>query len=96
MVHDLGDELGDMIGQTELLHTGIEGITKSSGDQATTLLDIMRSLGTINEMTQNNAALAEQISKSTVQFVADIQKLTELADFFSADTDTRSTRSHAA
>ncbi|MGJ8528553.1 methyl-accepting chemotaxis protein [Maritalea sp.] len=94
MVNDLGDELGDMIGQTDLLHKSIEGITQSSDEQATTLLDIMGSLGTINEMTQNNAALAEQTSQSTDQFVEDIQKLTELADFFSAGAS--SGRSKAA
>jgi methyl-accepting chemotaxis protein len=95
LVADAAGQLSVMVGTARSNMTIMEVIAEHCSGQAQSVLEVSQAVRAIDEMTQHNAALVEQINASISQSEAQANELDQIVDIFSTEPETASRRSVA-
>ena len=75
LVNETGTALDVIVSEVQQIHTHVSAIVSSAREQAAGLQDINHSIKTIDEATQQNAAMAEQSTAASHILADDINKI---------------------
>jgi methyl-accepting chemotaxis protein len=84
-VSDAAARLSDMLEAVKQNSALVEAIAKASGEQASAIEEVSTAVRTLDEMTQHNAALAEETNAAMEQTEAQAQTLDRIVDIFVLD-----------
>ncbi|WP_244643761.1 methyl-accepting chemotaxis protein [Alsobacter metallidurans] len=82
LVRAAGDTLGRIVDASATVASSVAEISAAARDQASGIQAITRSVAQLDEMTQQNAALAEESAASSGQLSTEMQRLRGLAEAF--------------
>lgn len=74
----------------------VQEISASSEEQASGISEVNGAMGQLDTVTQNNAALAEELSATAEEMSAQTQALTEMMSFFKVDDGKSASLSHGS
>lgn len=99
LVNESGETLGEIVGSVKKVGDIISEIAAASQEQSAGIDQINKAVAQMDEMTQQNAALAEEASAASESSVARAVSLVELVEFFNTSgramhTESRSDSPH--
>jgi len=86
LVGQASDKLRDILSEAQESSTLIDSIAHANSDQAAALSEVSIAVRQMDEMTQHNAALVEEINASIEQTEAQANELDGIVDVFKLDT----------
>ncbi len=96
LVRQAGDQLSQILTASEKVASTIAEISAASGEQASGIDEMSQAVAHLDEMTQQNAALAEQSAASAGSLSGKINQLNDLVAAFKTGPDGAQAASHAA
>jgi methyl-accepting chemotaxis protein len=85
LVADAAAKLASMLGEARTSNALMSGIAKESREQASSIDEVNTAVRTMDEMTQHNAALVEEINAAIEQTEAQASELDRIVDIFAID-----------
>ena len=82
LVHSAGDALGQIVGASRKLAGTVSDIAAAAGEQANGIDEMSQAVAHMDEMTQQNAALAEESAASATALAGQIERLNGLVAGF--------------
>jgi len=95
LVADAAAKLASMLGEARTSNALMSGIAKESREQASSIDEVNTAVRTMDEMTQHNAALVEEINAAIEQTEAQASELDRIVDIFAIDETAARTRQAA-
>jgi methyl-accepting chemotaxis protein len=95
LVADAAAKLASMLGEARTSNALMSGIAKESREQASSIDEVNTAVRTMDEMTQHNAALVEEINAAIEQTEAQASELDRIVDIFAIDETATRTRQAA-
>jgi len=92
LVADAAAKLASMLGEARTSNALMSGIAKESREQASSIDEVNTAVRTMDEMTQHNAALVEEINAAIEQTEAQASELDRIVDIFAIDDSAVRTR----
>jgi methyl-accepting chemotaxis protein len=92
LVSESGETLTDIVTAVKKVGDIVAEIAAASQEQATGIDQVNQTLTSMDELTQQNAALAEQTSAASVSMSQQAQDMSEQVDFFQIDDGTQTKR----
>jgi methyl-accepting chemotaxis protein len=89
LVNESGVTLRDIVDSINKVGTIISEISASTSEQMDGFLEVSRSINSLDEMTQQNAALVEEAAAASESMADQSTALRELMNFFKTDDNTR-------
>jgi len=86
LVGEAASKLASMLESIRDNTLALEAIARDSGEQATSIEEVNTAVRTMDEMTQHNAALVEEINAAIEQNEAQANALDRVVDIFTIDT----------
>ncbi len=87
LVRSAGEVLERIVESSRKVSTTVADISSASAEQANGIDEMSQTVAHMDEMTQQNAALAEQSAASATSLTTQIQRLNELVSGFRTDDD---------
>ncbi|MCP4596761.1 methyl-accepting chemotaxis protein [Neptuniibacter sp.] len=81
-VNASGEALDEIIDSVNIVSDAIEGIASASREQSAGISQVNATINSMDEMTQQNAALVEQASAASQNMRSKAEELNQLVDFF--------------
>ncbi len=95
LVRDTGDTLKIIEEQIVLINTQLDAVTAASNEQSVTLSEVNRTVNQMDQVTQQNAAMAEESTAASAALAAEARRLRGIVSEFQIDasdtTDGRQT-----
>ena len=82
LVRDAGQAMGDIVSSVRHVSTTIHGITNTSREQSDGIGQVNRAVGTLDQMTQQNAALVQQSTQAAERLQGQAQRLQQAVSRF--------------
>lgn len=82
LVDESGDTLQEIVGSVRKVNDIIAEIAAASAEQSAGIDQVNQAVTSMDESTQQNAALAEQTSAASASVTSKAHELTQLVDFF--------------
>lgn len=82
LVHDSGEKLAEIVGGVKKVGDIVAEIAAASAEQATGIDQVNAAVNSMDEITQQNAALAEQTSAASAAMNENAREMRALMDFF--------------
>jgi methyl-accepting chemotaxis protein len=82
LVRSAGDALDKIVGASKRVTTTVSDISAASAEQASGIGEVSQAVAHMDEMTQQNAALAEESAASALSLSKHIERLNALVDAF--------------
>ncbi|MBB4117054.1 methyl-accepting chemotaxis protein [Rhizobium sp. BK226] len=93
LVRDTGDTLKIIEKQIVLINTQLDAVTAASNEQSVTLSEVNRSVNQMDQVTQQNAAMAEESTAASAALAIEAKRLRGIVSEFQIDaSDTRKGR----
>ncbi|MEM7044941.1 MAG: methyl-accepting chemotaxis protein, partial [Pseudomonadota bacterium] len=92
LVNQTGEALGEIVEAITEASTMVNEIAAASNDQALGIQDINRSIGKMDEMTQQNSALVEESTSAAQALKDQAEKLKRLMAYFEVDGSMKGSR----
>jgi methyl-accepting chemotaxis protein len=89
LVGEAASKLASMLSAIRDNTLALEAIARDSGEQATSIEEVNTAVRTMDEMTQHNAALVEEINAAIEQNEAQANALDQVVDIFTIDGQVR-------
>ncbi|WP_188516756.1 methyl-accepting chemotaxis protein [Alsobacter metallidurans] len=89
LVRSAGDVLGQIVGASQKVAGTVSEISAATSEQASGIDEMSQAVAHLDEMTQQNAALAEESAASAVSLNGQIEKLNDLVASFRIRQDVR-------
>ncbi|WP_054140765.1 methyl-accepting chemotaxis protein [Bosea sp. AAP35] len=96
LVRQAGEQLNQILSASQRVAATIAEISAASGEQASGIDEMSQAVAHLDEMTQQNAALAEQSAASAGSLSSRIAELNDLVAAFKTGTDGAHAASHIA
>ncbi|MCY7295373.1 methyl-accepting chemotaxis protein [Alteromonas sp. a30] len=91
-VNKCGESLKDILNHVEELTTLISDIANSTNEQAAGIGQVNQAVAELDDITQQNAALAEEASSASQSSVQQADEMVDIVSFFRTDDDASSHR----
>ncbi|WP_064713538.1 methyl-accepting chemotaxis protein [Rhizobium bangladeshense] len=95
-VQETGTVLARISAQIVTISQHVEMIARASHDQSNALLEVNSTINQIDQMTQQNAAMVEETTASSIELAAEADTLTTLISQFQLDRERKSAVNQAA
>lgn len=82
LVNESGEALSNIVSSVRNVETIVQDIASSSREQATGIQEVNKAVTQMDEMTQQNAALAEQAAASSESALQRVSEMNDLIKFF--------------
>jgi methyl-accepting chemotaxis protein len=92
LVLDAAAKLGTMVAAARSSNEAMNGIARESREQAGSIDEVNTAVRTMDEMTQHNAALVEEINAAIEQTEAQASELDRIVDIFATEPETGARR----
>ena len=86
LVNETGSALESMVGEVQEINQHVSAIVDAAREQLTALQEINHSVNTIDEGTQQNAAMAEESTAASHVLANDVAKIDDMLNQFSVGT----------
>lgn len=96
LVLDAASKLGTMVAAARSSNEAMNGIARDSREQAGSIEEVNTAVRTMDEMTQHNAALVEEMNAAIEQTEAQANELDRIVDIFATEPGAPSQRAAAA
>ncbi|CDM60366.1 MULTISPECIES: methyl-accepting chemotaxis protein [Rhizobium] len=85
LVRDTGDTLKIIEEQIILINTQLDAVTAASNEQSVTLSEVNRTVNQMDQVTQQNAAMAEESTAASTALAVEAKRLREIVSEFQID-----------
>jgi methyl-accepting chemotaxis protein len=85
LVRDTGDTLKIIEEQIVLINTQLDAVTAASNEQSVTLSEVNRAVNQMDQVTQKNAAMAEESTAASTALAIEAKRLREIVSEFQID-----------
>lgn len=82
LVRQTGEALGEIVEEVSEINTNIVSIVDSAREQSTALQEINTAVNTMDQSTQQNAAMVEETTAASHALVSEVVKITEMLSAF--------------
>lgn len=90
LVNKCGESLGDILNHVEELSGLIAGIAAATNEQAMGIGEVNQAMVELDDITQQNAALSEEVASASTSSVQQVEDMVEMVSFFRVDETTAS------
>lgn len=96
LVNRCGEALSDILNHVDELSSLISGIASATNEQAQGIGEVNQAMAELDDITQQNAALSEEVSSAATSSLHQVEDMVERTSFFSVDDDANGVGSHMA
>ncbi|MCZ8102594.1 MAG: methyl-accepting chemotaxis protein [Burkholderiales bacterium] len=89
LVRSAGESLGKIVGASKRVTETVSEISTASSEQANGIDEMSQAVAHMDEMTQQNAAMAEESAAASAQLTKQVQRLREQVGWFRTDAGDR-------
>ncbi|MEM7523388.1 MAG: methyl-accepting chemotaxis protein [Pseudomonadota bacterium] len=95
LVTETGDALGEIVAMVAKIDTIVSGISAASREQAGGVVEIMSAMDQLDEVTQNNAAMVEEMTAASHELSTNSTQLGDLVARFTVEEPAEATEAAA-